>query len=75
MTYSVLICSGSVTLTDQGAPLCSEGWATALYVAPFDPAAIDPATIAAVFGAGFSLVIGVWAAAFGLSQLVKMIKG
>jgi hypothetical protein len=71
-----LVCNGSVTLTTEGAPLCSTGWMTVDYstVVPFDPSLLDPATLGAAFGAGFFLSVLPIATAFGFKSLLSILN-
>ncbi|MNZ27764.1 hypothetical protein D3C78_449850 [compost metagenome] len=74
MTSGVLFCDGSVSLTPDGAPVCSGAWTLQPVLAPFDPAQLDPAMIAEAFGAGFTLVGSIWIAGWACRQLLNMIR-
>ncbi|HTF85334.1 MAG TPA: hypothetical protein VL987_12200 [Cellvibrio sp.] len=69
-----IVCAGTIELTAEGAATCSSGWMTQTVVVPFDPSAIDPSIVAAMFGAGFLLFFTPWAAAFGFSKLLQAIR-
>ena len=66
-----LVCSGVI---DSSTLTCSSGWVTQKYAPPFDPAQIDPVLLSALFGAGFLLYLTPWAAAWGASQLLKLLR-
>lgn len=55
-------------------PYCSSGWIQVAHVPPFDSSQIDPSVVAALIGAGFLLYTIPWAAAFGFSMLLKMLR-
>ena len=69
-----LTCSGVVSELPDGSPLCSTGWSTQISPIPFDVSQIDPSVATAVFGAGFGLFIVPWAAAWGVSQILKLLR-
>lgn len=68
------ICEGEITNTLTGLARCSSGWFQQPAVAPFDVSQIDPQVATAMFGAGFLLLITPWAAAWGFSQLIKLLR-
>lgn len=74
MAYQ-LSCESQI-LTDEttGQPICTTGWIQAPYVPPFDSSQIDPSVVAALIGAGFLLYLTPWAAAYGFSALLKLLK-
>lgn len=75
MAY-VAICNDPVSVL-PAEPLvqqCSSGWVNVVYAPPFDPSQIDPLVVAAMFGGGFVLYITPWAAAWGFSQLLKLLR-
>ncbi len=41
---------------------------------PFDASQIDPQVVAAMFGGGFVLFVTPWAAAWGASQMLKLLR-
>ena len=55
-------------------PQCLSGWVTSVYVPPFDPSQIDPSVVVAMFSGGFLLYLTPWAAAWGFSQLLKLLR-
>lgn len=69
-----LVCAGTVSVLPDGSPTCSAGWTTQLAQVPFDASLIDPTVATAVFGAGFALAITPWAAAWGFSKLLKLLR-
>lgn len=71
---SVIVCDGVVSVLSGGATSCSTGWFTQVVIVPFDVSQIDPQVATAMFGAGFSLFITPWAAAWGFSQLLKLLR-
>jgi len=56
MTSGALICEGTVTIANDGAPLCSGMWQLMALPQPFDPSQLQLAELAQLFGYGFSLV-------------------
>ena len=71
---TVAVCTGSLTTLANGAISCSGTWVAQAAQVPFDPTAIDPAVATALFSGGFALIVGPWAAAFGVRMLLKTIK-
>lgn len=69
-----LVCAGTINQTSEGAATCSTGWVTQVALVPFDLSQIDPSIATAMFGAGFSLFIVPWAAAWGVSQIFKILR-
>lgn len=69
-----LVCDGLISLDGNGAPLCSTGWLSQTATIPFDASQIDPMVATAMFGAGFSLFIVPWASAWGVSQILKLLR-
>lgn len=70
----VTICQGIISLNVEGAALCSTGWESQLAAVPFDSSQLDTSVIVAVFSGGFLLYITPWAAAYGVSQLLKLMR-
>lgn len=70
----LLSCAGDITQTVEGYALCSTGWTQAPASIPFDLTQIDPAVATAFFTSGFVLVIVPWAAAWGVSQMFKILR-
>lgn len=56
MTTGALLCEGTVTIANDGAPLCSGNWRLMVIPEPFDPSQLPLAELAEMFGYGFSLV-------------------
>ncbi len=73
MSY-VLVCEGAVSVNSDGSPTCSTGWQVNAHVAQFDASQIDPAVATAMFGGGFALFIVPWAAAWGISQILRLLR-
>lgn len=71
---SVIVCDGVISVLADGSTSCSTGWTTQVATVPFELSQIDPAVATAMFGAGFALFITPWATAWGLSQLLKLLR-
>lgn len=74
MAAYLLLCEGVVSLTAEGAPLCSGGWALSPAAEPF---VVDQAAIAAcatAFSAGFSVVLGVWVLSIGFRAVLSLLR-
>jgi hypothetical protein len=56
MTTGALLCEGTVTITPDGAPLCSGTWQLMALPQPFDPSQLQLEELAQLFGYGFGLV-------------------
>jgi hypothetical protein len=69
-----ITCKGVVSVLTDGSPTCSTGWVTQVASVPFDLSQIDPSVATAMYGAGFALFITPWATAWGLSQLLKLLR-
>lgn len=77
-----IYCMGNISIqpaiggAESGPPFvsCSTGWVQTYYVPPFDPSQLDPSIIAAMFGGGFLLYLIPWAAAWGFSQMLKLLR-
>lgn len=74
MASGVLRCDGDVSVSMDGAPLCSGAWTLVPVPEPFDPSQLDPALLAEAFGAGFTIVGTCWLAGWACRQLLNMIK-
>jgi len=70
----LIVCEGIITKTAEGAALCSTGWVSQLAPISFDPSQIDPTLATSMFGAGFGLFIVPWAAAWGVSQMLRLLR-
>lgn len=72
----VTVCAGQIIIDGSGAPTCSTGWQLVQYeqVVPFDVSQLDPAILGAAFGAGFFVMVPVWAACIGARFLLNMVK-
>lgn len=56
MSSGALICEGTVTIANDGAPLCSGLWRLMALPEPFDPSQLQLEELAVLFGYGFGLV-------------------
>lgn len=71
---SMAVCSGVISQTAEGFPTCSTGWTAQASSIPFDLSQIDPSVATAMFSAGFGLFIVPWATAWGISQILKLMR-
>ncbi len=62
-----LSCEGDI---DLSAFTCSTGWQVVNYQ-PFDPSTIDPVLMAGAVGAGFFMLVPLWAVSFGIRALIS----
>ncbi|MCY1279468.1 hypothetical protein D9M68_328020 [compost metagenome] len=72
--YALVCLDGSVTLTVDGAPLCSGSWTLSPVTEPF---VVDEAAIVAcsqAFGVGFALVITCFVAGWGIRTVLSLIR-
>lgn len=74
MASGALVCTGDVLTTPDGAPICTSAWMLVQTPTPFDPASLDPASVAGAFGAGFGLVVFCWLSAYGIRAVLSMLK-
>lgn len=73
---TIVYCTGEIIEgATAGSVSCPTGWVTAAYAPPFDVSQIDPLVFSEFFLAGFCLFLTPYAAAWGLAQLVKAIRG
>ncbi|MAY15262.1 MAG: hypothetical protein CMI06_07990 [Oceanospirillaceae bacterium] len=70
----LVVCGEAVTVNSDGSPVCPSGWLTQIATVPFDVSQINPEVATAMFGAGFALFITPWAAAWGISQMFKLLR-
>jgi len=56
MSSGALICDGAVSVTVEGAPVCSGGGRLMAIPEPFDPSQLPLSELAEMFTYGFSLV-------------------
>jgi len=56
MSSGALICEGSVTIANDGAPLCSGVWRLMALPEPFDPSQLPMEELVSMFTYGFGLV-------------------
>ena len=75
MTTAV-ICDGSVTLSPDGSPLCSTGWATIPYEAlvPFDVSNLVIPDLMTAFTFGIFLTATPVAVAKGMSVILNLVQ-
>ncbi len=71
---SVLVCTGEVSVTPDGAPLCSVAWLVQPAPEPFDISLIDPAVVADAFAVGFMLVASVWLISYPIRLVLSLIR-
>lgn len=69
-----IVCGVAVTTNSDGSPICPTGWLTQVATVPFDYSQIDPSVATAMFAAGFGLFIVPWASAWGISQILKLLR-
>jgi len=69
------ICDVAPTILSDGSLSCASGWVSQVATTPFEFTQIDPIVATALFAGGFALNIVPWAATYGLSQLLKCIRG
>lgn len=75
MASYILVCAdGSVSITPDGAPVCSGSWALSPASEPFvvDEAAITVCSIA--FSTGFGLVLSVWVLSVGFKAVLSLLR-
>jgi len=70
----VVVCGDAVSVNSDGSPVCPTGWLTQIATVPFDVSQINPEVATAMFGAGFALFITPWAAAWGVTQILKLVR-
>lgn len=75
MTSGVIHCrDGDVTVSFDGAPLCSGIWTLVPVPEPFDISTADPEPFSVAFGVGFALIGAVWFAGRCARGLLSMIR-
>ena len=74
MTRATLVCDGLVTVTPEGAPLCSVAWLVQPAAEPFDVSQIDPVMLGEAFAVGFALVASVWLIAYPIRLILSLLK-
>lgn len=72
-SYS-LVCDGVISESSEGFATCSIGWSTQVASVPFEISQIDPSVATAMFGAGFALFIVPWASAWGVKQMLSLLR-
>jgi len=68
------VCDGAIIELVDGSLSCSTGWVFQVSPIPFDASQVDPTIATAMFGAGFALFIGPWAVAWGVFQILKIVR-
>jgi len=71
---SSIICDGLVTQSGAGAAQCATGWSVVEYALPFQITDVDPVVFAAYVGAGFFILLPLYAAVIGCRVLIKSIN-
>lgn len=71
MSGLTLYCAGVI---DLSALTCSTGWQSVVANPPFSASQLDPVVLGAMFGAGFFVMVPVWAACQGARFLLSMLK-
>lgn len=74
MSSSVLVCTGEVSVTPDGAPLCSVAWLVQPAPEPFDVSLIDPALVAEAFAVGFAVVASVWLISYPIKVVLSLLR-
>lgn len=74
MTTYVLSCPAIITIDANYRPECAAGWVLTSVEEPFDFTQISPVDIAGVVGAGFFVLLPLWAAVYGFSALIKTVS-
>jgi hypothetical protein len=74
MSFGALLCTGEVSISGDGAPLCSGVWSLMPLPEPFSLELLDPAILAQAFAAGFVIVGTCWFAGLCFKSLLSMIK-
>lgn len=69
-----IVCEGVVTVTADGAPLCSGGWFTQPAVVPFEISQVDPHTAFLYFGLGFGIVSSLWITSRVIKALLDVLR-
>ena len=74
---TVVGCSVDVTLSPESSPLCSTGWISIPYetLAPFDVSTLVVSDLISAFTLGIFISVPPIMAAFGLAQMIKLVKG
>lgn len=74
MASGVIQCDGDVSVSMDGAPLCSGTWTLVPVPEPFDVANLDPAILGQAYVIGFTLVGVSWFAGKACRILLSMIR-
>lgn len=74
MTAGVIQCVGDVTVSLDGAPLCSGVWTLVPVPEPFDIASADPVMLGQAFVVGFGLIVTIAIAGWCCRTLLSMIR-
>lgn len=74
MTAGVIQCVGDVTVSLDGAPLCSGVWTLVPVPEPFDIASADPVLFGQAFAVGFGLIATIAIAGWCCRTLLSMIR-
>jgi len=74
MTSGVIQCVGDVTVSLDGAPLCSGVWTLVPVPEPFDITSADPVLLGQAFLVGFGLIATIAIAGWCCRTLLSMIR-
>lgn len=74
MTSGVIQCVGDVTVSLDGAPLCSGVWTLIPVPEPFDITSADPVLLGQAFLVGFALIATIGLAGICCRALLSMIR-
>ncbi|MDM1708913.1 hypothetical protein [Thiopseudomonas alkaliphila] len=71
---NALTCNGDLTVSVEGVPFCAGTWELVPMPEHFDIQQLDPMTLGAFFGVGFSLVATVLIGSLGAKAVLDFIK-
>lgn len=74
MAAGVLRCDDEVSVSMDGAPLCSGVWTLVPVPEPFELSQIDATHAALMFSLGFTLVIPIWFAGMCARAVLSQLK-
>jgi len=70
----ILVCDGQIELSVAGYATCDTGWESAVYTAQFSTSSIDPEVATTIFAGGFLLFLVPWAIAWGVKQMLSLLR-
>lgn len=74
MSAGTIVCSGDVTVSPDGAPLCNGVWTLVPTPIPFDPLDLDPTAMGQFFAAGFTVIAALWAVSRVCKAMLDLLK-